>query len=210
MAGPVLHALLAQTFLDTLPYSQEERESFLRGTLLPDIRYMVHIPRSATHVYKTTLDAVKKADPFSAGVLFHSFVDEERKKMAQEENILSLFDAPVHKKDMPHLLKIIEDDLAYDQLRKDEVLHALKTAEPFQDLSIDKIRAWQLLLSDYLKQPPHLLFQQHAKNGNGYFTLSSFQVAMWNGLIETYRRNPIFKTFVAKVQKKFDKIFIFG
>src|SRR5438552_12343909 len=81
MAAPIAHIFLALEML-TGPFSGlfNERE-FIIGTSFPDIRYLNVIDREKTHLSHVTLEEIlQEPDSFKAGMLFHSFVDEQREK----------------------------------------------------------------------------------------------------------------------------------
>ena len=81
----------------------------------PDIRYVSSLPRTATHTKNVTLQRVIDTEnPFFAGVLFHTYVDEKRERIAQEQRIYDhLNDIPPRYK--AHLLKVVEDELCYEK-----------------------------------------------------------------------------------------------
>ena len=82
-AAPVFHVLCAEWYLSRckITYTRKQKEAFLRGTLFPDIRYIAAFPRSVTHRKNITLNTIISTEnPFTAGLLFHTYVDEQREK----------------------------------------------------------------------------------------------------------------------------------
>ncbi|MCK4499035.1 hypothetical protein KAU11_00895 [Candidatus Babeliales bacterium] len=89
----LVHIYLAQRFADTCfpDWSPEERESFLRGSILPDIRRAADLSRGSTHFsiesVKQVIDGKKciisGATPFEMGIRHHNFVDVKHKLRAE-------------------------------------------------------------------------------------------------------------------------------
>ena len=129
-ATPATHVFFAERYIKCCKpgYTQKEHDAFIRGTLFPDIRYLAHIPRNKTHTNKLKLDdIVKQKNPFIAGKLFHSFVDEQRQRVVRKEKIHSVLLAHVPEKIGHQLLKVVEDELCYHAIERSSTLNALKT-----------------------------------------------------------------------------------
>ena len=176
-AAPVMHCLLAQEYLNAHKshYRPQERYAFLRGTLFPDIRYIANISRARTHDKDVTLDAIHHcSDPFTAGKLFHTYVDEQRERIAQREGAYDLVNTLPHRQ-QGVFLKALEDECLYNKFNKEEVLTALKAIDPGEQtfgIPLYKIRAWHKHLIIYMKQSPLQLFQQRVQHKQGYFMIS--------------------------------------
>lgn len=81
-AAPLTHAYLAHYWPSGDP------EAFLVGTLFPDIRYLGVIEREETHFTQVSIsDVAEESDPFTAGMLFHSYVDLVREEHMIESGI---------------------------------------------------------------------------------------------------------------------------
>ena len=90
MAGPISHVVYAklalQSFLDVA-----DKKRFIIGTLFPDIRYLGHINRHATHATDVKLADVRaESDSFKAGMLFHALVDETRHAFVTNHHAYSI------------------------------------------------------------------------------------------------------------------------
>lgn len=91
MAAPLAHIILALQALVLLP-SITDKQAFIVGTSFPDIRYpaSAYVDRNATHWLDVTWEDVKnEADPFKAGMFFHSLVDVVRMRYLESEPIIS-------------------------------------------------------------------------------------------------------------------------
>lgn len=76
MPAQLTHLNYAAKYLETRP--EIDRAKFLRGTAFPDIRRMAGIERHVTHRWGVTLeDVAAEAGPWQAGLLLHSYLDEE-------------------------------------------------------------------------------------------------------------------------------------
>src|SRR5438132_13939173 len=79
MAAPIAHIFLAVQMLAGPFHGLFDEKEFIVGTSFPDIRYLKVVSREETHFSHVTLeDIVQETDSFKAGMLFHSFVDEQR------------------------------------------------------------------------------------------------------------------------------------
>ena len=79
-ASPLYHALIGEKWLEAFEnYNEQEKHSFMLGTLFPDIRYIAHIPRAQTHEHGLSIEEIRQTpDPFIKGMRVHAYVDEAR------------------------------------------------------------------------------------------------------------------------------------
>lgn len=76
MPGPITHILCASLFLCSYSHHWNEKE-FIRGTAIPDIRYLGVIEREKTHHKNVSIQQIQQtASSFQAGILFHSYIDD--------------------------------------------------------------------------------------------------------------------------------------
>ena len=177
-AAPATHVFFAEHYMNRCKqkYTQKERAAFLRGTLFPDIRYLAHIPRSKTHASHVTLkDVIQQRNPFIAGKLFHSFLDNYRYELVKKENVASVLKPYDYNEKTAHmLLKVIEDEVCYHALDREGILEALKSydeTEKKQGVPFYTIKGWHRHLTTYLKQQPSALFAQRIQQKKGYFLI---------------------------------------
>lgn len=207
-AGPVMHILTAELFfLHCRPhYTQAQRDAFIRGTLFPDIRYVAGLSRGSTHKKKVTLvEVCAQTDPFTAGKLFHSYIDQLRENCAWREKMYQYvsYEKPLNK----HLLKVIEDELVYKKIAKDSAISALQTFE-WSDLQ-DGVRFYHTLiyqsnLTDYLRQSPLSLFKSRTRTKRGYLSMSLERTAEWAELLEKYAQDDRVRAYVDTFIKELD------
>ncbi len=192
-AGPVVHIYCAELFFAYCRphYTKAQKEAFIRGTLFPDIRYVAQLPRTSTHKRKVTLDTVCAApDPFHAGKLFHSYVDDQRAQLAWREKMHR--HVQFHNKRNSHLLKLIEDELAYKKICASCARRALTTfqwSELQNGVGLHHVLVYQSNLLDYLSQSPLELFHTRSNTKRGYLLLDLGTVQEWHVLIENYAKD---------------------
>lgn len=76
MPAQLTHLKYATQYLEGRP--ELEATAFWRGTIFPDIRRMASIERHVTHRWGVTLeDVAAETNSWQAGLLLHSFLDEE-------------------------------------------------------------------------------------------------------------------------------------
>ncbi len=211
-AAPATHVFFAERYIKECKpsYTKKERQAFIRGTLFPDIRYLAHIPRNKTHSAKIKLkQIIEQKDPFIAGKLFHSFVDEQRQRIVQREkihNTLSFFPEKIRHQ----LLKIIEDELCYHAIDRANVLEALKThdaIEKKQGVPFYTVKTWHRHLATYLQQVPTALFNERARQKKGYLMIPAALIAQWSGFVTDHAKNKKVKAYFVTLTAEFDKIF---
>lgn len=154
MAGPISHTIFAKKALSSLLTGKDEKQ-FIIGNLFPDIRYLKVISRDVTHFSNVTLSDVQgENDPFMAGVLFHSLIDEARERFVVAKN------AYKHLPDS-HLstvaLKVCEDRKLYSYTDKWSLYTGyLKDVLPQEkdfDVPEEKLIQWHRMHVDFLSNP---------------------------------------------------------
>lgn len=112
MAAPIAHIFLAVQMLSG-PFKHFNEKEFIVGTSFPDIRYLKVVKRTETHFKNITLeDILQEKNSFKAGMLFHSFVDEQREKFIARHK---LYDELPKFKFISQSLKLAEDKIIKDQ-----------------------------------------------------------------------------------------------
>ena len=150
MAAPIAHVFLAVQMLAG-PFSGlfNEKE-FILGTSFPDIRYLKVVERSETHFSHVTLeDIFAEPNSFRAGVLFHSFVDEQR-----EAYIVShgFYDKLPQFTLITQSLKFAEDEILKTQFNSAHYEHYfddIVAEEMSYNINEYNIRLWHTFLQDY-------------------------------------------------------------
>ncbi len=188
------------------------------GTLFPDIRYLARIDRKKTHSESVTLKNVIQADnPFTAGKLFHSYVDEQRIKIVQKANIWDhLKNIPGHpgrssnfSKDS--FLKIIEDELYYNTLDAHHTMATLKSCHKEEEtftIPYYTIRAWHRNLRSYFRQSPLALLKKRIRTKRGYFEWSPARVKECYHLMKSYTQDEKVISYVKKLRASFERMLV--
>ena len=223
-AAPVVHVCLAELYLKQCQptYTKKDKEAFIIGTLFPDIRYLARIDRKKTHSEGVTLKNVMQADnPFTAGKLFHSYVDEQRRKIALKENIWD------HLKNIPanmpgysgasskfskdSFLKIIEDELCYTTLDAHHTITTLKSYHKEEEkfrIPYYTIRAWHRNLRSYFRQSPLALLKERIRTKRGYFGWSPARVKECYNLMQSYTQDEKVISYVKKLRASFERMLV--
>ncbi len=210
-AAPVVHAYFAELYFKHCKpcYTQKERDAFLRGTLFPDIRYIASIPRTVTHKKDVTLDSIiATKSPFTAGLLFHTYVDEQRECIAQS---ISIYE---HLKEVPYrykalVLKTIEDEHTYSKLVHKTAITALRVfdgEERNYGIPIHKRMLWHRLLRNYFRQSPLTLLKERAQRGTGYLGTSPEHTAKMYRFTVKYVNDSKICSYVDKLMKDFEAL----
>lgn len=156
MAGPIAHILIALAVLAGPFRGDFDERDFLLGTSFPDIRYLGSVDRSQTHTQDVTFEMIKsEPDSFKAGVLLHSWVDQQRERYMQQNHV---YDHLPDSKYRGVYLKIIEDLALVNRYQGwsdvrsvfDEIAHAEQEfGVPLVDL-----QKWHRILQIYLENGP--------------------------------------------------------
>ncbi|MBI2797773.1 hypothetical protein HYX70_00550 [Candidatus Saccharibacteria bacterium] len=87
MAGIVTHIALSDKVFKN-NFSNFNLEEFVLGTSFADIRYLGVIDRNKTHYKNISMQAIKESNnSFTAGLMFHSLVDEVRENYIRSHEI---------------------------------------------------------------------------------------------------------------------------
>lgn len=155
MAAPITHIILTEKVFD-IYFSDKDKKSFFVGTSFPDIRYLGTIDRKETHYTDMTLREVQEeTDSFTAGMKFHSLVDERREDFMQSQNIYEYIPESSQK---TRALKILEDSVLYDMF-KDWETCSMYFDDPLpqegeRGVSRKVIQKWHTMLQAYFAQKP--------------------------------------------------------
>lgn len=155
MAYAVTHVVLTKKLYNRYFKDKDRKELFI-GTCFPDIRHLAGIHRDATHFHGISLAEVMSEDPFMAGVIFHSYVDDNREAYVRAREIYKL--AP-ESEYIIHALKFFEDQMLYEKIQDwneyvgffDEILKG----ELGFGMSKETVREWHSILQEYLSQKPN-------------------------------------------------------
>lgn len=151
MAAPIAHIFLAVQMLAG-PLKHFNEKEFIIGTSFPDIRYLNVIKRTQTHFENVKLaDILKEKNSFKAGMLFHSFVDEQREKFIVEHKF---YDKLPHFKFTSQSLKFAEDEILkslFDISKYQSYFENILEDEKTFGIESDQIKNWHNFLQEYFK-----------------------------------------------------------
>lgn len=152
MAAPIAHIFLAVQLLAGPCKGLFNEKEFIVGTSFPDIRYLKVVERTETHFTNVTLqDILKEKDSFKAGMMFHSFVDEQREAYVVKNH---LYDKIPAFRFTSQSLKFAEDELLkprFHSIQYSGYFDDILDAEKAYGIDEQHIRVWHTLLQGYLK-----------------------------------------------------------
>ncbi len=208
---PVSHAALAKKFWDHFPqFDNKQKSDFIAGTLFPDIRYLVNIPREVTHYENISLDQVLNAPTaFQAGLLFHSYVDDRREIFVIESGIydyVSQFDCPK----IATQLKLAEDEILYGKGDWKAYRAALKKIHPeerlFGIVETD-LQKWHLLLDYSFSYSPASIMWYLSTMGYGAMDVTEDEMDMTYEKHKVLSKDPLIIEHTEKLMSHFDLLF---
>ena len=165
MAAPITHIALTEKIFDKF-FKGKIRKDFFIGTSFPDIRYLKVIDRDKTHHDNLSIANLGNDESFSAGVKFHSILDQVREKFIVENDTYLL--CP-ESKYITQSLKILEDKIFYQHIKDwtvyAEYLNEILQVERDYGIAEKDLSRWHSLLQQYFQKQPD---EQAVKN----FTLS--------------------------------------
>ncbi len=157
MAAPITHVMLAEKILAS-QLVDKNRQKFLVGTSFPDIRYFDNLDRQITHFKGVTMAEVRQSDSFTAGLKFHSLVDEAWENFYIKQPDYPFVLEPKHLTGMS--LKFLEDEIYYRWVNDwPEMVNFFIEVLPGEltissSSSAKEIGTWHRILINYFKQAP--------------------------------------------------------
>jgi hypothetical protein len=211
-AAPLFHVYLAEQYIQLCKhYTQKEKNDFLLGTLLPDLKDACPIQRKLIiHPTGITLDTIKVCtDALQAGEYFHCFVDELRRSLVKEWNIYESI-RPFSHGYTPTLLKLIEDEIIFDHVEID-IMQALLATAPTKSLpltvSSDAMERWHTTLVHYFSNRPSILLSELAQHNKGYTKVPASIIKEWALHMPSLARKEHMINYVEKMINAFKTLF---
>lgn len=229
-AGFVTHAFLALEWLkyNRPLYSEKQVVSFLKGTLFNDIRYLVPLPRAATHEKGLVVeDILAEENPFEAGRKFHSWVDEKRSRVirpAARNNLIRVLESSLKLDEVYSVPSILQRDLGfyvfetYLKFLEDELLFerhdwsflrkALLTFDHDElqwDIAPEILKQWHATLIEHFTYKPSELFSNLCSMKEAYWGLPGKLICVWGQHIPYRSRMPCVQDHLKNVLAYFDK-----
>jgi hypothetical protein len=160
MAAPIGHIYLALKLLAG-PLQGVDMQEFVLGTSFPDIRYWAHVPREYTHLPVNDFNEIlQEPSAFRAGMLFHSFVDNQRYNYFAKKPAIRIANIIDYN---GFLMKTVEDIILFplirDKISDKNFISYFDTILPEENLLIGNstlINQWHTLLQNYFKEGPTL------------------------------------------------------
>lgn len=154
MASQISHVVYAQKYLEKNP--QKGGEFFILGSIFPDIRRIAErLSRKDTHMYFERIDLdFSGMDLFDAGWKFHLWCDMRREEILNKYSFYSLRGASIAEPGV----KLLGDEIDYDQMKNREKLIAFLNNPPIVKTSLDVsqeiIERWYAMLAKYFEKKP--------------------------------------------------------
>jgi hypothetical protein len=155
MASEITHIVFADRLFKEKDNVFNKRDFFI-GTVFSDIRYLRVIEREKTHFQNLkTTDVLNEKSSFTAGLKFHSLLDEVREKFIVSHNIYSLI--PDFKY-ITQSVKLLEDETYYQHITDwtniTDFFSIVLPGELVFDVSEQDIKKWHRILQKYFSQKP--------------------------------------------------------
>lgn len=204
MANQITHIVLTEKISNKI-FGIFDREAFIIGTVFPDIRYLKVIDRDKTHFKGLSLkDVLAEKNSFTAGLKYHSLVDEVRERYMIEKGIYTLIPTS---KFITQALKVYEDEVLYPTVSTwaqitaylDTVL--IDEKELVKD--INKIKMWHSLMSEYFKSNPTDNSRRIFILNIGFSEEISTEI---NKTIDQMRKVPKVREIILNLYKDWDSI----
>lgn len=150
MAAPIAHIFLAVQMLSGPFNGLFNERDFIIGTSFPDIRYLKVVERAETHFTNVTLQNIaQEKDSFKAGMLFHSFVDEQREAYVVEHHFYEMI---ASFRFTSQSLKFAEDEILkskFDIEKYTPYFDGILEIERMYGIDEKHIQAWHTFLQGY-------------------------------------------------------------
>ncbi len=206
-AGPLMHLYLADRWCEMEKISKEEKLDVLRGSVFPDIRYLLDIPREQTHLSNVSYgNILLMRHPFDKGRMHHCFVDEKRAKFICEYNILKLI-TPYSEELAGTLLKIVEDQIIFEQCNASLFQSAFKeksAAEIATQVSNTQLNKFHVFLDFYISKGPVGIFKPIILMNEEFLGVSPKILKSWIDIVPELTQNKRIRKYVRDLVNDFD------
>ena len=211
-ANPITHIYLTEQWLQfNSTFTEKQASAFIVGNLYPDIEYLETTKIAETHLLNVTLDDIDKApDAFTAGVLLHSYVDEQRDDIIAVSNIYNCFQEVASSGHLDTLLKLVEDEMIYDKIDVLATFNALQKfplQEKKQGLTMQDLQEWHLFLSLYISVRPSDIIKYLADTNETLLDVPAETVKLWNKHFIAFTQKPEVKAYVEELTQNFSNEF---
>jgi hypothetical protein len=184
-------------------YGKFDRGAFIVGTVFPDIRYLKVVERDKTHFNELPFQSIlDEQDSFSAGLKYHSLVDEVREKYMVEKGIYAHTPSS---KFITQALKTYEDEVLYANVSDwNQVVTYLGEVLPEETVLVgqaDKVKAWHSLMQEYFKEAPTDISRRNFILGVGFSEEIAIEI---NELIAQMRQIPKVREVIVDLHESWD------
>lgn len=212
-AGPIVHAYLTQRFFEHHPkYTKQEQQSFMLGTLFPDIQYLGGASRHETHCehHVTLQEVLDEEAPFMAGMKFHSYVDWVREDFVREQKMYEqLGDICPEQQQIIFLkLKLMEDEVVFaaqDWREWCEVLQEIHSEELNWGVSLQTVRTWHNLLNVCFTNPPSTIIFLLSVTNISFLNIPSEAITQWSKVLKPTAQSSTIQRFVKAMLWHFEE-----
>jgi len=209
-AGPVTHVVLAQKWMEHREnFNEEEKRAFILGNLFPDIRYLRVITRAETHEKGLTLEKIQASETsFIKGMRLHAWIDVTRERLIRKWGIYQKIKDQVEKKHMATFLKLVEDEILFQERSWISVRHYLTLIHPEERefrISEENLRKWHQYQTLAFTLPPSLYLLGTFKRGYG--NAPPEIIDQWITEIPKFANDDTMKEYVHNLVEEFDKLF---
>lgn len=210
-ACPVTHVVMTKKLWEHFPhFDNKQKAEFIQGTLLPDIRYMVNIPRCGTHFENVTLDDVFNApSAFQSGILFHSYVDQQREIFVINSGLydyIAKYDAPRPATQ----IKLAEDEFLYSKGDWKAVRASMKKIHP-EELKFGipevELQKWHVLMDYCFAYSPSTILWYLSVQGYAVMDVDVEEMEVTYELHKQLAQDPVIESHTNNLVEHFDSLF---
>ncbi len=213
-AAPVTHIVLADMWIAKQEkFSEEQRKSFMVGTVFPDIRYLGVISRNETHELGLSVKDLQATQSiFERGKRLHSLVDEVRENLVVKWNIYRLLNKIPGQRpgQKATFLKLVEDEILFQKRDWSDIkqyLAMLDAGEQQYKISDDDLKRWHQNQMQFFTEPPSKTLAALAAKGKGFANIPIGITREWSILIPKFAKDKRMIKYVENLEAEFEVVF---
>lgn len=211
-AAPITHAVLAEQWIALHEkYNDEQKKSFILGTLFPDIRYLKVITRDKTHEKGVTVQKLlSKQSPFTKGKRLHAFVDKEREKLVVKWKIYDKIKNVPGQRYKATFLKLLEDEILFSNKNWAEIRGYLVSIDPEEmkfGIAEQDIKRWHHNQLMAFTSAPSQYLTVMAMLDKGYGNIPAPIIKEWSKILPKYAKKKEIIHYVDNLLASLDNIF---
>lgn len=208
-ACPLTHAAMTEIFFAAHPkYQGAEKESFRMGTLFSGIYNLGGLTQEQISFPDVTLQQIlDESSPFTAGMMFHAYVDNHREQYLADVGPLAV----LNELGITHTVlytKFLEDQILYSSIDKApwkaavNFIHNEELGWGIDQAILDK---WHYLLNMSFSYQPSTLILFAYIQGQGLLDVSHEEMSLWYNTFSATASRQEVKDYVSGLTNMFQE-----